>query len=205
MDEQRRAVLTGGAAAMMSVALAPGCGPAAAPAAAPAPPAAPPPAAAASSTRPAPPPGKPGDFDFLAGTWKIQHRRLAPGTTAWDEFEGEATCWTILGGAGSVEELRVPARAFSGLGLRLLDRAAGVWKDHWVNGKSGALVGEGTAGGFVDGVGVFISEDVEDGKPVLYRGQWDEIGPTRCRWSQAVSRDGGVSWDDNWVMHWRRV
>lgn len=49
------------------------------------------------------PEGKPGAFDFLEGEWKITHRRLAPGATDWDTFEGEASCWTILGGIGSVE------------------------------------------------------------------------------------------------------
>ena len=65
---------------------------------------------------------KPGEFDFLNGEWKIHHRRLKnPANNEWDIFEGEATCWSILGGVGSVEELRIPARNFSGMGLRLLD------------------------------------------------------------------------------------
>jgi hypothetical protein len=35
--------------------------------------------------------GSIGDFNFLAGEWRINHRRLkAPGE--WDEFKGEATC-----------------------------------------------------------------------------------------------------------------
>ena len=63
--------------------------------------------------------GKPGDFDFLAGEWRIRHRMLT--AKGWIRFEGEATCWTILKGVGSVEELRIPARDFSGMGLRMLD------------------------------------------------------------------------------------
>jgi hypothetical protein len=39
----------------------------------------------------------------------------------------------ILAGVGSVEELRIPARNFSGMGLRLLDLEKKVWADHWVN------------------------------------------------------------------------
>ncbi len=36
--------------------------------------------------------GKPGEFDFLAGEWKISHRqRKATGKDEWDEFTGEAT------------------------------------------------------------------------------------------------------------------
>lgn len=149
--------------------------------------------------------GKPGDFDFLAGTWRIKNRRLPPGTSAWDEFDGDATVWTILGGVGSVEELRIPARNFSGMGLRLLDVTNRVWWDYWVNAKSGVLTTPGQSGSFENGAGIFLSDDVDNGKPIRVRGVWDQITRTSCRWSQAVSRDGGKTWDDNWIMHWTRV
>lgn len=150
--------------------------------------------------------GQAGDFDFLAGEWKIQHRwKKAPGDELWDTFEGEATCWSILGGVGSVEELRIPARSFSGMGLRLLDVEQGVWADFWVNARSGVLTAPGTTGAFVDGVGTFVADDDDDGAPIKVRGIWDEITPTSCRWRQAISRDGGETWDENWVMSWTRV
>lgn len=151
-----------------------------------------------------PQPGMPGDFDFLAGSWRIAHRRLLP-SGQWDEFPGEATCWSILGGAGSVEELRIPARDFSGMGLRLLDLENKVWVDHWVNAKGGVLSLPGTTGRFEGGAGVFISEDKDGETSVLYRGLWDQITPSSCRWSQASSRDGGHTWIDNWVMAWTRA
>src|ERR1700741_2820451 len=66
-----------------------------------------------------PTPGRPGDFDFLTGEWRIHNRSIVNG--AWLEYEGEATVVGILGGVCSVEELRIPSRNFSGMGLRLLD------------------------------------------------------------------------------------
>jgi hypothetical protein len=151
------------------------------------------------------PPGKPGDFDFLAGEWKISHRMLKG--KVWDEFEGEATCWTVLGGIGSIEELRIPARDFSGIGIRLLDVGQKVWSDFWVNAKSGVLGAEGLKGTFDNGVGTFVAEDKEDGKPVLYRGVWDEIDRAkgRHRWHQGFSKDGGKTWSQTWVMQWRKA
>jgi hypothetical protein len=149
------------------------------------------------------PNGKPGDFAFLAGEWKISHRRLTNG--AWDEFDGEATVWTILGGVGSVEELRIPARQFSGMGLRLLDVDKRVWTDFWVNARSGVLAPPGMTGVFVDGAGTFQAIEYEDGKPITVRGVWDRITPTSCRWHQAVSRDGGKTWEENWFMDWKRA
>jgi hypothetical protein len=153
-----------------------------------------------------PAPGQVGDFDFLAGEWRISHRRLkAGGGKDWDVFEGQATCWTVLGGAGSIEELRIPARSFSGIGIRLLDRGKKAWTDFWVNGRDGVLAPPGTTGAFVNGVGTFEADDMDEGKPIKVRGVWDRITPTSHRWHQAVSRDGGRTWEENWLMDWTRV
>lgn len=73
----------------------------------------------------------------------------------WDGFEGEARCWCILGGIGHVEELLIPARDFSGLGLRMLDIAEREWSDHRVNAKSGVVTAPGQTGSFESGAGLF--------------------------------------------------
>lgn len=165
------------------------------------------PLAAAGAAQPNPvPPGRPGEFDFLSGNWRIAHRRRpAAGKTEWDEFPGEATCWSILGGVASIEELRIPARNFSGMGIRLLDVEKKIWSDFWVNAKSGVLMTPGTTGGFVNGVGIFDAQDTDGDTPVIIRGMWDRITPTSCRWTQAVSRDNGKTWDLDWEMAWTRA
>lgn len=148
--------------------------------------------------------GKVGDFNFLAGEWRINHRRLkSPGE--WDEFKGEATCWTVLGGVASIEELRIPARNFSGMGIRLLDVEKKVWADFWINSKSGVLTPPGLAGVFENGEGIFDADDTDDGKPIKVRGIWDRITAKSCRWRQGVSRDGGKTWEYSWFMDWTKV
>ncbi|WP_426105692.1 hypothetical protein [Massilia sp. TSP1-1-2] len=160
--------------------------------------------AAANSNMP--PIGRPGDFDFLSGQWKIAHRQLQAGSVdVWDSFDGEATCWSILDGAASVEELRIPSRNFSGMGLRLLNKENQVWSDFWVNAKSGVLLTPGSEGYFEQGVGVFTSHGMDGEHPVEVRGMWDNISAAACRWQQASSRDAGASWQTNWVMDWVRV
>ncbi|MBN8596193.1 MAG: hypothetical protein J0L78_00820 [Planctomycetes bacterium] len=150
--------------------------------------------------------GKPGEFSFLDGNWKIKHRRLKePHGKEWDEFEGEATCWSILGGVGSVEELRIPSRNFAGMGLRLLDVEKKIWNDFWVNGKSGVLTTPGQTGGFENGVGTFGADDKDGDKPIKVKGVWDRITPTSCRWWQAVSWDDGKTWEENWFMDWTKA
>jgi hypothetical protein len=150
--------------------------------------------------------GRPGDFDFLSGEWRIQHRRSKDAAgTQWDEFAGEASCWSILGGVASIEELRIPERDFFGMGLRLLDQKSGIWGDYWVNRRDAVLSGPGLTGGFADGVGTFTAEDKDGQQPVIVRGVWDRITPRSCRWRQGVSRDGGRTWSENWFMDWQRV
>jgi len=148
-------------------------------------------------------PGKPGDFGFLDGHWRIRH--LKRRSEGWDRFEGEARCWTILGGIGHVEELLIPARDFSGLGLRMLDIAKREWSDHWVNAKSGVVTAPGQTGSFENGAGLFASTYEEEGKTMHAMGVWDRIGPGVCRWRQVYSADGGKTWSHDWVMHWRRI
>jgi hypothetical protein len=150
-----------------------------------------------------PTPGKPGDFDFLTGEWRIAHRSIVNG--AWLEYTGEATVYAILAGVGSVEELRIPARGFSGMGLRLLDVQTKVWSDFWVNAKSGVLTTPGQIGSFENGVGIFTSDYEEKGKTMKSAGIWDQITPKSCRWRQVTTADGGKTWEHNWIMHWTKV
>lgn len=163
------------------------------------------PAAARPAAKP-PTPGKPGDFDFLTGEWKIANKWRNKTTDNWLEFSGEATVRGILKGVVSVEELRIPARDFFGMGLRTLDLEKKVWTDYWVNAKQGVMGREGVTGSFEDGAGIFDSTDTENGKPVIYRGIWDKIVPgVSHNWSSLVSRDGGKSWEGLWLMEWSRA
>lgn len=148
--------------------------------------------------------GKPGDFDFLTGEWRIANRFLENGK--WIEFPGEATVTSLHGGRASIEELRIPARDFAGTGIRTFDVERAVWLDYWVNAKGGVITPPGVAGVLTDGVFAFISDDVDaEGKPIKVRGVWDEITGQSHRWHQGVSRDGGATWEDGWMMWWTKV
>lgn len=146
-----------------------------------------------------------GDFDFLAGEWKIHHKRLKDGTTdQWQEFDSGATVHRVLDGMGSIEELRGPTGKYMGMGVRVWHPEEKMWADHWTGAYNG-VVNPPQMGQFIDGAGVFISDDEMDGKPVKARGVWDRITPTSCRWHQSTSSDGGKTWTWSWYMDWTRI
>ncbi|MBY0573259.1 MAG: hypothetical protein K2P84_06225 [Undibacterium sp.] len=147
-----------------------------------------------------------GEFNFLSGNWKILNRQLTSSNPeVWDRFEGEASCWSILNGTASIEELRIPARNFSGMGLRILNKEKQVWSDFWMNAKNGILLTPATEAYFHEGRGVFVSEEIDGDQTILVRGVWDRISDKTCRWEQATSRDGGNTWQPNWLMDWTRI
>jgi hypothetical protein len=146
-----------------------------------------------------------GDFDFLTGEWTLRSRRLKDGTTnVWEEFAGAATVHRLMGGLASIEELRIPANSYRGMGVRVWHPQEKLWADHWTGAYNG-IVNPPQLGQFIDGEGIFISDDEMDGKPIKVRGVWDRITPNSCRWHQSTSADGGKTWDYNWCMDWTRV
>ena len=146
-----------------------------------------------------------GDFDFLTGEWKIANRRLKDGSAdIWEEFPGAATVIGMMGGQASLEELRIPADKFRGMGVRVWRPKEKMWADHWTGSYDG-VVNAPQLGQFIDGEGIFISDETVDGVAWKYRGVWDRITPKSCRWHQSSSKDGGKSWDWNWTMDWTRL
>lgn len=145
-----------------------------------------------------------GDFDFLAGDWRIRHKRLKAGTKdVWQRFESSASVHRVLGGMGSIEELRKPDGSFMGMGVRVWLPESKQWADHWTSADNG-IVNAPQLGRFIDGDGVFITEADVDGTKWQYRGVWDRITSESCRWHQSASKDGGNTWDWNWWMEWTR-
>lgn len=143
------------------------------------------------------------DFDFLAGSWNVAHRRLVTPLAAsdeWDEFDSTSQCWPLFGGAANVDELPVPARGFTGLSLRLFDPAREEWSIYWANSRDGLLGLPPVVGRFTDGVGLFYADETFQGRGIRVRFTWSRITATSARWEQGFSADGGQNWETNWIM-----
>ena len=151
------------------------------------------------------------DFDFLTGTWRVQHRKLRSrltGCTDWDEFESSFEARTHLNGLVSVDEgplQGVDGSAYRGMTFRTYDVAAGEWLLHWFDSRSLQWDRTPVRGRFVDGVGEFVAEDQHAGIPILCRFRWTVYSPEKAGWEQAFSTDDGATWEVNWEMVETRV
>jgi len=151
-----------------------------------------------------------GDFDFLVGKWKVRHRRLTErlaGSTDWQEFDGTSDLWLTLDGLGTIDEnwLDIPTGAYKAVGVRAYDQATGKWSIWWLDGRYPASMEPPVRGGFTNGVGEFLGDDVLRDKPIKVRFRWLDITPTSARWEQAFSPDGGRTWEVNWEMAFTRA
>ncbi|MDB5706696.1 MAG: hypothetical protein JWN66_3812 [Sphingomonas bacterium] len=151
----------------------------------------------------------PGDFDFLVGRWNVRHSKLRKrlaGSTDWDDFAGTCVNWPLLGGQGNVDDnlLHTPQGAYRGVGVRAFDPVAGAWSIWWLDSRDPGRMDVPVRGGFRDGVGTFVADDLFEDRPIRMRFTWSKITPTTAHWEQAFSPDGGASWEVNWRMDFAR-
>jgi hypothetical protein len=141
------------------------------------------------------------DFDFIAGSWRMQNWRLKQrgvGRQEWDRFDSSSRGFVLLGGVTNVDEVVFPSKGWSGMTMRHYDIEKRQWAIYWVNSRDGKLQSP-VVGGFVDNVGLFYGEDVDEGRPILVEFRWTVLATDRARWQQSFSYDGGKTWEVNWV------
>ena len=154
------------------------------------------------------------DFDFLCHAWTVRHRKLRTwlaGADDWAEFDGTSTTRAILGGGGNVEDnvIEAPGGTYRAAALRCFDATDGVWRIWWLDERFPAEIGPPVVGRFEGGRGVFLTDDTWQGIPIRMRFIWlKDDGPKEGdhgpRWEQAFSKDGGATWEVNWIMEFRR-
>jgi Protein of unknown function (DUF1579) len=150
------------------------------------------------------------DFDFLVGRWRSHHRKLKErlaNNHEWIEFEGTLSMHTLMDGSSNVDDnvFYVPGGTYHGVGLRAYDAKTQQWSIWWLDSRMplGPL-DPPVRGSFHNGVGTFYSDDTLRGKPVRLRFIWSGITANTCHWEQALSADGGKTWETNWTMDFTR-
>jgi hypothetical protein len=154
------------------------------------------------------------DFDFLLGHWNVENRRLKKrlqGNDEWECFSATQHNQRLPAGIGNVDDF-IPAdwrAGFVGMTLRIFNPQTALWSIYWLDNETGGLHPSGilrnpVVGGFAGGVGVFEGDDELDGRPIRVRYTWSRIQPASAHWEQAMSADGGITWESNWTMLFRR-
>jgi hypothetical protein len=166
--------------------------------------------------RPAEPKSQPAnassehDFDFLVGSWTVQHRRLKhrlAHSNEWETFSGTCKTWLLLDGQGDVDDnvIQAPGGAYRAATLRSFDPATKLWSIWWLDSRQPHELDPPVVGGFRDGIGTFLAKDTFDGRPIVVRFIWSDITPNSAKWQQAFSDDSGKTWETNWIMEFSRT
>ena len=150
-------------------------------------------------------------FDFQTGRWRVRHRRLKArltGCAEWDEFDGTCEARPLLGGCGNIEDNLIqsarrqptaPWRCARSIRPAATGRSGGS-TDARPHSLDVPVIGR-----FENGIGTFFADDLHDRQPIKLRFFWLATDTDSPRWEQAMSTDGGQSWETNWVMDFERV
>lgn len=149
------------------------------------------------------------DFDFEIGNWKTHLSRLQhplSGSHTWVEYEGTSVVRKIWNGRANLVELEVdgPTGHVEGLSLRLYNPQSHQWSLNFANASGGTL-SVPTVGEFKNGRGEFYDQEPFNGRMILVRNVWMDMKEGSCRFEQAFSDDGGMTWETNWIAVDTRV
>ena len=150
------------------------------------------------------------DFDFQIGAWTVRHRRLRErllDCSRWDEFDGSSQMRPVLGGNGNIEDnvLHFPGDTIRAIAIRSYDPVEQSWAIWWLASNDPHRMDVPVRGRFEAGTGRFFAEDQLRGEPVLTRFLWLDTETGKPRWEQAMSGDGGQTWETNWTMDFTRA
>jgi hypothetical protein len=146
------------------------------------------------------------DFDYFAGGWTTQQRRLKArgvGSTEWEKLPATLCMSLYLGGKVTVDELYFPTKGWAGFTLRTFDLEKRQWSIYWVSSTTGRM-DVPVVGGFEGSRGEFYGEDRDNGRPVKVRYTWNKLDRDHARWEQAFSYDD-QSWETNWTADFVRA
>jgi hypothetical protein len=79
------------------------------------------------------------------------------------------------------------------------------WSIYWADHRTNLLYTPAVVGSFHAGRGEFFSDGSFGGKPTHERTIWLALTRDTCHWEQAMSLDGGKTWETNWTMDFTRL
>lgn len=145
------------------------------------------------------------DFDWEFGTWNTSVRVLRNPLTGqapeWVTFEGTSIVKPLMNGRANFVELSVKnsSGSIEGGALRLFNPRTAQWNVNYASLSNGLLTAPVYGTFDENGRGEFIGQDQLDGRTILVRFVMTRVSPTKARFEQFYSADGGKSWELNWL------
>ncbi len=135
-------------------------------------------------------------FDFWLGKWSL----------AWGEDgKGTNTIRRILGGCVIEEQFDgTPSTPLVGMSVSTWSPQWTRWHQTWVDNQGSYLDFTGEWDDIEEKM-ILSRDDVAQGKHVLQRMVWYAITPDSLEWNWERSEDGGMTWEVQWNIHYRRM
>ncbi|MBX3118656.1 MAG: hypothetical protein KF784_06295 [Fimbriimonadaceae bacterium] len=141
----------------------------------------------------------PNDMDFWVGNWECTGKsRTAPGKDEWTDTKSTNVIKKTLG--GKVIEENFSMQGFNGRSWSVWSAQKKKWSQTWVDDSGGYLLFEGGKVG--DTVVLQQTNVIRAG--VSMRMVFSEIKKESFTWSWQMSKDEGKSWEDQWVLKYKR-
>lgn len=144
------------------------------------------------------------DFDWDLGHWQVHVRRLLhplSGSTTWVEYHGTDVVRSVWNGRANLGEVELDGATghLEYLTLRLYNPQTQQWSMN-ISSSAAGVLSPPAIGSFEGGRGEFYDQEDYNGRSVLVRFEVFILSPTSCRFEQAFSPDGGVSWELNLIV-----
>jgi hypothetical protein len=150
------------------------------------------------------------DFDFGEGTWHTHITRAPdpfgqPNVTV--TLEGTVTSRKVWGGRAWLEEIEAdgPKGHWEAMTLFLYNPQSHQWSMNFLNSRT-ATLGTPLIGSFDrDGHAQLFQSDTFEGRAILVRGVWTQLGADAHDYGEEFSDDGGKTWKFSFLGHKRRI
>jgi hypothetical protein len=149
------------------------------------------------------------DLDFDIGEWKTHSKRLMhplSGSNDWAEMDGVTRVSAVWGGKANLAEFKADGSAgpIELLALRVYNPTAKQWSINFAHPNDGTLGEIPGIGQMQDGRLTFYDQEPINGKATLVRFSIWSITAHSAQSEQAFSRDGGKTWETNWINQYTR-
>jgi hypothetical protein len=150
------------------------------------------------------------DFDFEFGRWKVHNRWLLhplTGSSEWVECDGTVVARPVWGSRANMDELEAdsPSGHIEEMTIRTYNPKSHQWSIYWANQANGVFSLPATVGMFKNRRGEFYDQEDFNGRNISVRYLWTVSAANAPRWEQALSIDGGKTWETNWIATFTRI